>query len=73
MGYKMNIGNELAQIKKCKDIDEIEKFLTDHNLKLDHWYLEYSASQFAKDQKGLYVIASYENDDGTFIQITFYF
>lgn len=47
----MNIGNELAQIKKCKDIDEIEKFLTDHNLKLDHWYLEYSASQFAKDQK----------------------
>ena len=73
MGYKMNIGNELAQIKKCKDIDEIEKFLTDHNLKFDHWYLEHSTSQSAEDQKGLYVIASYENDNGTFIQITFYF
>lgn len=36
MSYRMNVGNELAQIKYCKDIDEIKKFLENHNLKFDH-------------------------------------
>ena len=38
MGYKMNIGNELAQIKKCKTVEEAIIFLEDHNLKFDHCY-----------------------------------
>ena len=35
----MNIGNELAQIKNCKTMDEINDFLINHNLELDHWSL----------------------------------
>lgn len=72
MGYKMNIGNELAQIKNCKNIDEINDFLINHNLEFDHWYLNYDTSQFT-DQKGLYVVANYQDINGTFIQITFNF
>ena len=68
----MNIGNELAQIRKCKDLDEINKFLEDHNLKLDHWYLETSTSE-STDKKGVYVVAYYQDIDGVFIHITFNF
>lgn len=68
----MNIGNELAQIRKCKGLDEINKFLEDHNLKFDHWYFETSTSDFA-DKKGLYVVAYYQDIDGVFIHITFNF
>lgn len=73
MGYRMNIGNELAQIKNCKTIDEINDFLIDHNLEFDHWYLNYDTSQSTEDQKGLYVVANYQDTNGTFIQITFNF
>lgn len=69
----MNIGNELAQIKNCKSIDEINDFLVEHNLEFDHWYMNYDTSQFVKDQKGLYIIANYRDINGTFIQITFNF
>lgn len=68
----MNIGNELAQIRKCKDLDEINKFLEDHNLKLDHWYFDIDHSQLT-DKKGLYVVAYYQDIDGVFIHITFNF
>ena len=37
MGYRMNIGNELAQIKHCKNLEEVETFLKQHNLKLTHY------------------------------------
>lgn len=69
----MNIGNELAQIKNCKSIDEINDFLTEHNLEFDHWYLNHDTAQFAEDRKGLYIIANYRDINGTFIQITFNF
>lgn len=68
----MNVGNELAQIKNCKTIDEIKKFLEDHNLKFDHWYLDTSTAD-SIDTKGLYVVAYYQNIDGVFIQISFNF
>ena len=68
----MNIGNELAQIKYCKDIDEIKKFLDDHNLTFDHWYLETDTSQ-STSKKGLYVVAYYQDLDGIFIHLTFNF
>jgi hypothetical protein len=45
MGYRMNVGNELAQIKKCKTIDEINDFLIDHNLEFDYWYINTDTSQ----------------------------
>lgn len=32
--YKMNIGNELAQIKYCHTIDDYEIFCKEHNLNL---------------------------------------
>ena len=69
----MNIGNELAQIKNCKSIDEINDFLIEHNLEFDHWYLNYDTAQFAEDRKGLYIVANYRDINGTFIQITFNF
>jgi hypothetical protein len=72
MDYRMNVGNELAQIKNCKTIDEIKKFLEDHNLKFDHWYLDTSTSENT-DTKGLYVVAYYQDIDGVFIQISFNF
>lgn len=68
----MNIGNELAQIKFCKDIEEIRKFLEDHNLKFDHWYLDTDTSQ-STDKKGLYVVAYYQDFDGVFIHLTLNF
>jgi hypothetical protein len=73
MGYRMNVGNELAQIKKCKTVDEINDFLINHNLEFDHWYLNYDTCQSTEDQKGLYVVANYQDINGTFIQITFNF
>lgn len=33
----MNISNELAQIKYCKNLEEVETFLKQHNLKLIHY------------------------------------
>ena len=39
MDYKMNLGNELAQIKKCKTQEEIKDFIKQHNL--DPLYLGY--------------------------------
>ena len=69
----MNIGNELAQIKNCKNIDEINDFLINHNLEFDHWYFNYDTLQSAEDQRSLYVIANYQDVNGTFIQITFNF
>ena len=71
----MNIGNELAQIKNCKTIDEINNFLINHNLELDHWYSNYDMSQSAEGRKDLYaiVIATYQDINGTSIQITFNF
>jgi hypothetical protein len=71
MDYKMNIGNELAQIKNCKTIDEINDFLIDHNLTFDHWYTNGSTSKEAKTS--LYVVAYYQDTNGTFIEITFNF
>lgn len=71
MGYKMNIGKELSQIKYCKDMDEIKKFLEDHNLEFDHYYFEGVTQD--TENKGLYVIARYQDSNGTFIHITFNF
>ena len=68
----MNIGEELAQIKHCKNIDEIKKFLDDHNLKFDHWYLDTSTSEDA-NKKGLYIVAYYQDFDEVFITISFNF
>lgn len=36
MSYRMNLGKELSQIKKCETLDEIIAFLKDHNLEFDH-------------------------------------
>ena len=72
MAYKMNVGNELSQIKCCKDLEEIRKFLEDHNLKFDHWYLDIDHSQ-STDKKGLYIVAYYQDLNVVFIQITFNF
>ena len=60
----MNVGNELAQIKFCKTLDTINEFLKNHNLKLDHWYIDTDTSQ-------IYVVANYQNVNGVFIQMTF--
>ena len=70
MGYRMNVGNELAQIKNCKTIDEINDFLTDHNLEFDHWYIDTTTAD-STDKKGLYVVACYQDINGVFIQISF--
>lgn len=67
----MNVGNELAQIKYCKDIDEIKKFLENHNLKFDHWYFDRNASSSFEDT--LYVVAYYQAENGVFISMTFNF
>lgn len=61
----MNIGEELSQIKNCKTLNKINDFLTDHNLELDHWYLN------TNQEQELYVVANYQSMDGVFIQITF--
>ena len=66
----MNIGNELAQIKNCKTIDEIKKFLENHNLNFDHWYLD-TATADSIDKKGLYVVAYYKDIDADIISKTF--
>ena len=71
MSYKMNIGNELAQIKNCKTLEEIEEFLKDHNLKLDHWYSDTSTSHSLENT--LYVVAYYQAENGVFISMTFNF
>ena len=70
MDYKMNIGNELAQIKYCQNLDEIKNFLEDHNLKFDHWYIDTTTAD-STDKKGLYVVACYQDINGVFIQISF--
>ena len=69
MGYRMNVGNELAQIKNCKNLEEIGKFLEDHNLKFDHWYFDRSSSF----EDTLYVVAYYQAENGVFISMTFNF
>lgn len=71
MGYRMNIGNELAQIKNCKTLEEIKKFLEDHNLKFDHWYFNRNTSSSFEDT--LYVVAYYQTENGVFISMTFNF
>lgn len=70
MNYRIDIGEELSQIKNCKTLDKINDFLMNHNLKLDHWYLSANTSNFATEQE-LYVVANYQSIDGVFIQITF--
>lgn len=67
----MNVGNELAQIKNCTNLEEIEQFLKDHNLIFDHWYTDGSTSSEAKTS--LYVVAYYQDTNGTFIEISFNF
>ena len=67
----MNIGNELAQIKNCKTLEEIKKFLEDHNLKFDHWYFDRNTSSSFEDT--LYVVAYYQTENGVFISMTFNF
>ena len=68
----MNIGNELAQIKYCKNADEIVKFLEDHNLKFDHWYADGTTLEDSKSK--IYVVAYYQEEfDGVFIHLTFNF
>ena len=71
MGYKMNIGNELAQIKYCKNLEKIQEFLENHNLKFDHWYLDSNTSNDSKST--LYVVAYYQAENGVFISMTFNF
>ena len=66
----MNIGNELAQIKNCKTVDEINDFLIAHNLEFDHWYINTDTSG---DERSLYVVADYQSPNGVFIQMTFNF
>jgi len=61
----MNIGEELSQIKNCRTLNRINDFLTNHNLKFDHWYLN------TNQEQELYVVANYQSIDGVFIQITF--
>lgn len=39
MGYKMNLGNELAQIKNCETEKEIIDFIKQYNL--NPLYLSY--------------------------------
>lgn len=68
----MNVGNELAQIKNCKTIDEINDFLVNHNLEFDHWYINTDTSQDIH-KKNLYVVANYQSPNGVFIQMTFNF
>lgn len=67
----MNVGNELAQIKKCKNLEEIQEFLKDHNLKFDHWYFNRNSSSSFEDT--LYVVAYYQAENGVFISMTFNF
>lgn len=67
----MNIGNELAQIKNCKTLEEIKKFLKDHNLKFDHWYFD-RGSPFSFEDT-LYVVAYYQAENGVFVSMTFNF
>ena len=71
MSYRMNIGKELSQIKYCKNMDEIKKFLEDHNLELDHYY--FNGDTRDTENKNLYIIARYQDLNGTFIHITFNF
>lgn len=66
----MNVGNELAQIKNCKTLEEIQEFLKNHNLIFDHWYCNSNTSD--QIQSTLYVVAYYQAD-GVFIQMTFSF
>lgn len=66
----MNIGNELAQIKNCKTLEEIQEFLKNHNLIFDHWYCDSNTSDTI--EKTLYVVAYYQTE-GVFIQMTFTF
>lgn len=67
----MNIGNELAQIKYCKNLQEIQEFLENHNLKLDHWYFD--GNTFNDFESILYVVAYYRAENGVFISMTFNF
>ena len=55
--------------EKC--IDEINKFLEDHNLKFDHWYFKGDTSDFTDNK--IYVVAYYRDIDGVFVHITFNF
>ena len=67
----MNIGNELAQIKHCKNLQEIQEFLENHNLKLDHWYFDGNTSN--NFESIIYVVAYYRAENGVFISMTFNF
>ena len=67
----MNIGNELAQIRNCKNLKEIQEFLKDHNLIFDHWYCDSNTSN--DFESTLYVVAYYQAENGVFISMTFNF
>ncbi len=67
----MNIGNELAQIKHCKNLQEIQEFLENHNLKLDHWYFDGNTSN--NFESIIYVVTYYRAENGVFISMTFNF
>lgn len=77
----MNIGNELAQIKYCKNLEEIQEFLENHNLKLDHWYFDGNTKIYERGdgntsndfESTLYVVAYYRAENGVFISMTFNF
>lgn len=67
----MNVGNELAQIRNCKNLEEIQKFLKNHNLIFDHWYCDSNTSNDLEST--LYVVAYYQAENGVFISMTFNF
>ncbi len=56
MGYRMNFGNELAQIIHCKTQDEILHFIKDHNL--NPTYLKYD---WNKDEWSITFNANWTN------------
>lgn len=62
----MNIGNELAQIKYCKNLEEVETFLRQHNLKLIH----YSSSENTSLEGFIDGIdAEYQDDNNIYIRL----
>lgn len=62
----MNISNELAQIKYCKNLEEVETFLKQHNLKLIH----YSSSENTSLEGYIDGIdAEYQDDNDIYIRL----
>ena len=63
----MNIGNELAQIKYCKNLEEVKTFLEQHNFKLVH----YSSSENTSLEGYIDGIdAEYQDNNDVYMRLT---